>query len=285
MHGTSKPSELNPLQHILTKLAGILAILLTIISTSPADSPTRTYLPQIARTITALSKLCISHKGHLPMAIPELPSNSTRASPLIQICHGTPGLLYLLAHARNNSEFVKRYWAPECDEAIRLGSERVWEEGLLSKGGGLCHGIAGNAWPWLVLHDAFEYGTDAMSLDREAFAERTGAALGETRGMSGDHFLSRALAFLLQATKTQPFNTDSDEYRMPDKPYGLYEGLAGTICAWAEACVVLVARLRKMELDTQSGERSWKEDESFERHLLHELGFPTLGGTRVTGLL
>ncbi|MCJ1264682.1 LanC-like protein 2 [Lobaria immixta] len=264
---------------------GILSILLTIITTSPTDSPARTYLPQIARTITALSKLCVSHKGHLPMAIPELPSNTARASPLVQICNGTPGLLHLLAHARNTSEFVETYWMPEWDEAIRLASERVWEEGLLSKGGGLCHGIAGNAWPWLVLHDSFEYDADAMSVARETFAERTGTTLGEMRGMSGDHFLSRALAFLQQATQTQPFNMQSDEYRMPDKPYGLYEGLSGTICAWAEACVVLVARLRKMDLDEQSGERSWKEDESFKRHLSHELGFPTLGGTSVTGLL
>jgi hypothetical protein len=73
---------------------------------------------------------------------------------------------------------------------------------------------------------------------------------------------------------------------MPDKPYGLYEGLAGTTCAWAEACVVLVARLRKMDLDEQSGEKRGKEDESLERHSFHKLGFPTLGGTtRVTGLL
>lgn len=221
------------------------------------------------------------------MSIPELPSSTTRASPLVQVCHGTPGLLYLLACARSTGDFVKAYWAPECDEAIRIGSERVWVEGLLLKGGGLCHGIAGNAWPWLVLHDAFEDGTDAISLSRDAFtsAEGAGTALKETRGMSEDDFLSRALAFLRQATKIQPLNTESDEYRMPDKAYGLYQGLSGTICAWAEACVVLVARLRKLDLHEQSGEGNWQEDEFFKKHSLHKLGFPTLGGTRVTGLL
>lgn len=121
--------------------------------TSPAGSPTRTHLSQIANTIVSLCKVCIEHKGHLPMSIPELPSTSNRTSPLVQICHGTPGLLYLLSLARKNTEFVKRYWTPEHDEAIKLCSERVWGEGLLSKGGGLCHGLAGNAWPWLVLHD------------------------------------------------------------------------------------------------------------------------------------
>ena len=211
------------------------------------------------------------------MAIPEFPSKTVRTSPLVQMCHGTPGLLYLLAQARKNDEFFQTYWAPECDEAIRLGSERVWEEGLLSKGGGLFHGIAGNAWPWLALHDAFENDKN------EAVAVSDGIA--EKNRISGDYFLSKALAFLLEATKTQPFNTESDKYRMPDKPYSLYEGLAGTISAWAEACVILVARLRKMDLDKESGGKSWKEDELLQEHTLHELGFPTLGGMRVTGFL
>ena len=175
------------------------------------------------------------------------------------------------------TSFFQTVWAPECDEAIRLRSERVWEERLLSKGGGLCHGIAGNAWPWLALHNAFE------NDKAEVIAVSDGIA--EQNRMSGDYFLSKALAFLLQAIKTQSFSTALNEYRMLDKPYSLYEGSAGTISAWAEACVILVVRLRKMTLDNESGGKSWREDELLQKHCLYELGFPTLGGIRVTRFL
>ena len=89
------PLSLNSLQLILTKSADILAILLTI-NTSITNSPIPSYLSYfspIARTITALSKLCSSYKDHHPMTVPELPSKSTRASPLVQIYSGIAGLL------------------------------------------------------------------------------------------------------------------------------------------------------------------------------------------------
>ena len=244
-------------------------------------------------TITALSKLCISHNGHLPTSIPESQA-SHRTSPLVQLCHGTPPLLYLLGQVQNNNNLVDSYKKPEWAEAIRLGTERIWQEGLLSKGGGLCHGIAGNAWPWLVLHDGFKY-------EPRPFQGRT---------WSGDHFLSQALAFLIEATKTPPFGT-SEVYRMPHKPYSLFEGLAGTICAWAEACVVIVTRLRMVEVedsrewpwdgiplwgqkDIDSGyiEDGFKdprdgfaEDDLFNEHLGYQLGLPTMGASWVKGVL
>lgn len=62
---------------------------------------------------------------------------------------------------------------------------------------------------------------------------------------------------------------------MPDTPYSLFEGLAGTICAWAEACVVITTRLRKLEKLERAGINIKgdidKEDE-------YELGIPGLGG-------
>lgn len=36
-------------------------------------------------------------------------------------------------------------------------------------------------------------------------------------------------------------------YRRPDRPYSLFEGLAGAVCAWADACVVIKERLDHMQ--------------------------------------
>ena len=56
---------------------------------------------------------------------------------LVHWCHGAPGVVYLLAKA-----FLvwkdDRYLAA----ALRCG-ELIWNRGLLKKGPGICHGIAG----------------------------------------------------------------------------------------------------------------------------------------------
>lgn len=73
---------------------------------------------------------------------------------------------------------------------------------------------------------------------------------------------------------------------MPDSPYSLFEGLAGTVCAWTEACAVIQTRLRKMELEEErAGSRTSPEnDEVFEKLSLLQLGFPGLGGYGPNGL-
>lgn len=252
--------------------AGILTILLACNSSElKSDEASRNHFPLIANTISKLCDLCISQNGHLPSSLP--PRSSSRPSPLVQICHGTPGLLLLLAQARRNIGILSSYWQPEWDEAIRLGTERVWEEGLLYKGGGLCHGIAGNAWPLLALHNS--YFNNLVG----AAAFGGSQATPSSTSLSADYFLSRALAFLLHARETLPFKrsaiTSHKQFRMPDNPYSLFEGLTGTICAWSEACVVITTRLRKLEkLEraevTTQGDID-KEDED-------ELGIPGLGG-------
>jgi hypothetical protein len=175
-----------------------------------------------------------------------------------------------------------KYRSAEWEEAIRLGSERVWEEGLLSKGGGLCHGIAGNAWPWLLLHERF-MGEENFKPTPLSEAENVSAS--QHKKLSADYFLSRALAFLLVARDTPPFATDSP-YRMPDNPLSLFEGLAGTICAWAEACVVIKARLARMQLHAQKHSRKNPyEDGNLATDRVDILGIPGLGGLGPHGLL
>jgi hypothetical protein len=175
------------------------------------------------------------------------------------------------------------------DEAIRLATERTWDEGLLSKGGSLCHGIAGNALSLLLMHDSFEYGQQSMQIAKRNYMDRTQA--NDTRyvedKVSSDYFLSRALALLLHAQETPPYST-SNIYRMPDHPFSLHEGLSGILCAWADACVGIQARLRKMEME-QEGDGSVSEadlqrDPIFKELASRQLGFPAIINYRPTGL-
>lgn len=188
-----------------------------------------------------------------------------------------------------NTDLLLNNWTPEWETAARLATERVWDEGLLSKGGGLCHGITGNAWPLLMLHDVFEYNRDALSRTRENYHARQGGQQKEEipEILSSDFFLTRALAMILHARETQPYNHDkspktaSNDYRLPDHPYSLFEGLAGVLCAWAETVPVLRARLRKMEV----GQGGLAQDEAFNKYIQQQLGFPCFGGNGAVGVL
>lgn len=265
-------------------IAGILSILLAC-KPDELNDGTINHLPIIAETISGLCKLTIENAGNLPSSVPI--RSSSRHDPYVQICHGSPGLLILLAQAENNTHLMQSFWEPDWDKAIRLGSEQVWERGLLFKGGGLCHGIAGNAWPFLLLYNSFEYGKERIALARRSFKERTGSVASVEEQLTPDYFLSRALTLLLYARKTPPFHRrefrDECEFRMTDTPYSIFEGLAGTCAAWGEACVVIKDRLRQKELD-DGGSCSLSEiggrDGLLSKHLQHELGFPglTLGG-------
>ncbi|KAI9036857.1 lanthionine synthetase C family protein [Aspergillus affinis] len=270
-------------------LTGILAVLLACRASELNDGISRDYLSWLAGTVTGVCELCIANGGHLPTAIPSRHSSSHRPSHFVQICHGAPGVLLLMACARRNTYLVSNFWEPTWDEAIRLASERTWEEGLLSKGGGICHGIAGNAWPWLLLHDSFEYDIDTMHIAKRNYVDRTRMTDNKSteHELTGDYFLSRALAFLLHSRETPPYDMSSDIYRLPDHPFSLTEGLAGTVCAWADACVAIQARLRKIEMTAQGpcSEVDLKRDSVFQGLESRQLGFPTLAYHRPTGLI
>lgn len=201
------------------------------------------------------------------------------------MCHGAPAILGLLGCALKHTELVLEHWEPNWNRAVCLATDRVWEQGLLSKGGGLCHGIAGNAWPLLLLHDVFEYSSTVLDRARLNYTTRT-SDLAATEGLlSGDYFLSRAIAMMLYARETPPYNaspeTASNSHRMPDNPFSLFEGLSGTVCAWAEASIVVKARLRKLEV----GDEDIDQDPMFRRCRQRQLGFPCLGGNGATGVL
>ncbi|CAG8020188.1 unnamed protein product [Penicillium salamii] len=266
---------------------GILTILLSCEPEELAE-----YIPVIGETISALCQLSATNDGHLPMTAPSF--SFGQRSELVQLCHGIPGLLILLGAAFKHRGLTHNHWNPSWDQAIYLGSGRIWEEGLLSKGGSLCHGVSGNAWAWLLLHDAFEYNSDSINDAREAYLQRSQLSalpnMQISQSLKGDFFLSRALAFMLHARETKPYNASSmpsdKDYRMPDEPYTLFEGLAGNVCAWAETCTVLQARLRKMELVEQGvcARNGLPRDSIFQHALSRQIGFPALGGNGAMGI-
>jgi len=91
----------------------------------------------------------------------------------VQWCHGAPGIVATLGELL------------DLDLAL-AGGELTWRAGPLAKGSGLCHGTAGNAYAFLVLH---RRAGDELWLDRaRAFGmhalgqvERQRAAVGRGR--------------------------------------------------------------------------------------------------------
>ncbi|KAI6660364.1 LanC-like protein 2 [Oopsacas minuta] len=104
-------------------------------------------------------------------------------------CHGAPGIAVLFCKAYSVTHNIK--YLKTAVQAARL----VWDRGLIKKGISLCHGVAGNAYTFLQL---FKVTQDA-------------------------EYLYNALKFAewcIDATKARG---------RPDRPFTLFEGLAGAI--------------------------------------------------------
>jgi hypothetical protein len=103
-----------------------------------------------------------------------LPDEDARPDAIrVQWCHGAPGIVATLGHVMDK-------------ELALAGGELTWRAGPLAKGYTLCHGTAGNAYAFLVLHHRTG---DELWLERaRAFAmhavgqvERERAKLGRGR--------------------------------------------------------------------------------------------------------
>ncbi|CAK8675045.1 unnamed protein product [Clavelina lepadiformis] len=112
---------------------------------------------------------------------------------LVHWCHGAAGVIYM---------FIRAYLAFGKDErylnACRELAETVWQKGLLRKGPGICHGVAGSGYVFLLMYRLT--GEQKYLYQAERFANF----------MFSDLFKAEA--------------------RTPDRPFSLFEGLAGTIC-------------------------------------------------------
>ncbi|KAL3161939.1 hypothetical protein ABBQ38_009021 [Trebouxia sp. C0009 RCD-2024] len=68
----------------------------------------------------------------------------------VQWCHGAPSLIPLLAKA---AEVLDGHMSQEVIlGAAKKAADVVWQQGLLTKGVGLCHGMSGNAYAFMSLY-------------------------------------------------------------------------------------------------------------------------------------
>lgn len=135
-------------------------------------------------------------EGNYPPAMDEVGQPRPDGQELVHWCHGAPGVIYM---------FVRAYkvWGDDkyLQACLRCG-ELVWRKGLLKKGPGICHGIAGSGYVFLTLY--------RLTNDKK--------------------HLYRASMFA-NFMFTEEFKHGA---RVPDTPYSLYEGWAGTVCFLAD---------------------------------------------------
>lgn len=129
-------------------------------------------------------------EGNFPSNITDV--DNPQPNILVHWCHGAPGVLYLLIKAY--LVFDNEKYLDACTKAADV----IWKKGLLKKGPGICHGIAGNGYAFLILY----------------------------RLTRNDLYLYRCVKFVEFLTK-RPF---MQEALIPEHPYSLYEGTAGTVC-------------------------------------------------------
>lgn len=117
---------------------------------------------------------------------------------LVQWCHGAVGASVLFSKAYRVFDKNSRYLTAACEAA-----DHVWKFGLLKKGPGLCHGVAGNAYSFLAVY----------SITRDA------------------KYLQHARDFASWLISNKK---GRNSFAKPDHPFSLFEGSAGASCFLAD---------------------------------------------------
>ncbi|KDR70228.1 hypothetical protein GALMADRAFT_144897 [Galerina marginata CBS 339.88] len=210
--GTTDPQRLPPLlwtwrgKHYLGAAHGIAGILQVLLNCP--ISIIRKHIPVIFSTISWLLD-CQDDSDNWPSKYP----TSTTPNELVQWCLTAPGVIILLSTALRVLHGYEGMISTEgledkLSHSLRLSADLVYKNGLPHKGVGLCHGASGSVYALLAVSDALDTPTDR-------------------------HFFSKAAHLAFLATSHEDM-TASGEMTVPDRPWSLYEGLAGMCCAWAE---------------------------------------------------
>jgi len=98
----------------------------------------------LERTVATLARTALRDaQGRVNwQATPYAAQNGAKL-PLVQDCHGAPGIVCRLAGAPSSAEL---------DALLLAAGELTWTAGPLTKGPGLCHGTAGNGYALLKLY-------------------------------------------------------------------------------------------------------------------------------------
>uniref|UniRef100_D8QM16 Squalene cyclase N-terminal domain-containing protein n=1 Tax=Schizophyllum commune (strain H4-8 / FGSC 9210) TaxID=578458 RepID=D8QM16_SCHCM len=148
---------------------------------------------------------------------------------LIQWCHGAPGILMLLCRSlRHPSASRYNHILPELTHAIDKATSLIYRHGLLRKGLGACHGVAGSVFALLTCARLYLHPPPAWTKGKTpAYASHTRA--------KGRKALYRAVHLAHLVLSPEVFA----KMFVPDRPHSLYEGLAGMCCAWAAVLAAL----------------------------------------------
>ncbi|XP_051909626.1 lanC-like protein 2 [Hippocampus zosterae] len=141
--------------------------------------------------LSELVRPSIDYIRHKRFRSGNFPSSlSNESDRLVHWCHGAPGVIHVLIMAYKVFKEEKYL-----KEAVECG-EVIWQRGLLRKGYGICHGTAGNGYAFLSLYK-----------------------------------LTQEKKYLYRACKFAEWCLDYGTHgcRIPDRPYSLFEGMAGTI--------------------------------------------------------
>ncbi|XP_044032443.1 lanC-like protein 2 isoform X1 [Siniperca chuatsi] len=141
--------------------------------------------------LSELVRPSIDYVRHKRFRSGNFPSSlSNESDRLVHWCHGAPGVIHMLIMA--HKVFKEEKYLKEAAEC----AEVIWQRGLLRKGYGICHGTAGNGYAFLSLYK-----------------------------------LTQEKKYLYHACKFAEWCLDYGTHgcRIPDRPYSLFEGMAGAI--------------------------------------------------------
>ncbi|XP_015710382.1 lanC-like protein 2 isoform X4 [Coturnix japonica] len=212
-------------------------------------------------TLTELVKPSIDYVRHKKFRSGNYPSSlSNETDRLVHWCHGAPGVIHMLMQAYKTfkeDKYLKD--AMECSDVI-------WQRGLLRKGYGICHGTAGNGYSFLSLYNLTQ---DKRYLYRACKAfilmgdfshpdicwENNTASCRQSRRL----LESMNNTFMIQFAEWC-LEYGAHGCRIPDRPYSLFEGMAGAIHFLSDISVPETSRFPAFELGTQRREDEMEHD-------------------------
>jgi hypothetical protein len=162
-------------------------------------------LKTIDQTLEQLNGYCFE-SGNLVSSLPQSGDFKDKKDRLVQFCHGSPGHVLLLVQMFVASR--TKYGAKHLTMAKQIVESTIFPRGILRKGVGLCHGISGNAYCFLSVHNA---------------------ELKESTEGKREHQHNSWLRYAYTYANFALDNFDELE-KIPDRPYSLFEGLAGLVC-------------------------------------------------------
>ncbi|KAM9307837.1 lanC-like protein 2 [Gastrophryne carolinensis] len=160
--------------------------------------------------LTELVKPCIDYIRHKKFRSGNYPSSlSNETDRLVHWCHGSPGVIHMLLQA--HKLFKEEKYLKDAIEC----SDVIWQRGLLRKGYGICHGTSGNGYAFLSVYHHTQ--------DRK---------------------------YLYRACKFAEWCLDYGTHgcRIPDRPYSLFEGMAGAIHFLSDIMTPETSRFPAFEL-------------------------------------